>query len=338
MRAHRTIDFGPHEGPAVCVVGSLNADLVAYESDTWVPGSYNVGDRFELGAGGKGLNVAMSLAATGLPAYLVGRVGNDIFGHFIERALTQGNVHQDFVTTDPAAPTGVGHVRVNAQRDYDTCVVPGANDRVEDADTSAALARGIPFSHVAMAFEIPLDTVVDSARRFRAAGSQVVVNFSPVTQGSRVVLPHTDVLVVNEAEAAALWLQVVGPDAAMPARLWDTMDVLRKCDGGPRDVVVTLGERGLWAMSRIGEVRQYRAHPVTTVNAVGAGDSFLAMLVSRLAQGEPFLDGLAAAGAAGALACSRRESWLTRGDGPRLDEMAQDRTVLIPARTRTVAT
>lgn len=337
MKPVRSIDFGPHDGPAVCVVGSLNADLVAYESDTWIPGSYNVGDRFELGAGGKGLNVAMSVAATGLPSYLVGRVGNDIFGQFIKRALTVGSVHQDYLTTDPSAATGVGHVRVNAHRDYDTCVVPGANDHVGAGDISAALAHGTPFSHLVMSFEIPLAGVLDAARRFRAAGSQVVVNFSPVTEGSRAVLPHTDVLVVNEAEAAALWLQVVGSDAEMPSRLWDTADVLRRCDGGPRDVVVTLGERGLWAMSRHGEVRQYRAHEVTTVNAVGAGDSFLAMLVSRLAQGEAFLDSLPAAGAGGALACSRRESWLTRNDAPRLTEMVADRSLLIPARTRKMA-
>lgn len=337
MKSPRMIDFGPHDGPAVCVVGSLNADLVAYESDTWIPGSYNVGDRFELGAGGKGLNVAMSVAATGLPSYLVGRVGNDIFGQFIKRALTVGSVHQDYLTTDPKAATGVGHVRVNARRDYDTCVVPGANDLVGAGDITAALAAGTPFSHLVMSFEIPLASVLDAARRFRAAGSQVVVNFSPVTEGSRAVLPHTDVLVVNEAEAGALWLQVVGADAEMPSRLWDTADVLRKCDGGPRDVVVTLGDRGLWAMSRHGEVRQYRAHEVTTVNAVGAGDSFLAMLVSRLAQGEPFLDSLSAAGAGGALACSRRESWLTRNDAPQLNEMVADRTVLIPARTRKMA-
>jgi len=338
MKTVRPIDFGPHDGPAVCVVGSLNADLIAYESDTWIPGAYNVGDRFELGAGGKGLNVAMSIAATGLRSYLVGRVGNDMFGQFIRRALTLGAVNQDFVSTDSSASTGVGHVRVNAQRDYDTCVVPGANEHVDMSDTTSALGRGIQFSHVVMAFEIPLRTVIDTAKRFRASGSQVVVNFSPVNQDARLVLPHTDVLVVNEAEAEALWLQVAGTDAAIPSRLWDTVDLLRKCDGGPRDVVVTLGERGLWGMSRFGEVRQYRAHEVTTVNAVGAGDSFLAMLVSRLAQGEPFLDGLAAAGAAGALACSRRESWLNRNDAGRLNEMVQDRTVLIPARTRKMAT
>lgn len=337
MKTVPIIDFGPHDGPAVCVIGSLNADLIAYESDSWIPGAYNVGDRFELGAGGKGLNVAMSVAATGLPSYLVGRVGNDMFGNFLKRALTVGSVHQDFVRTDTKAFTGVGHVRVNTHRDYDTCVVPGTNDLVDASDTTNALGHGVGFTHLVMSFEIPVPTVVDAARRFRAAGTQVVVNFSPVTADARQVLPHTDVLVVNEAEAAALWLQVAGPDAAIPARLWDTVDLLRKCDGGPRDVVVTLGERGLWGMSRFGEVRQYRAHEVTTVNAVGAGDTFLAMLVSRLAQGDPFLDGLTAAGAAGALACSRRESWLNRNDSARLNEMVQDRSVLVPARTRKVA-
>lgn len=337
MTTESTIDFGPHDGPAVCVVGSLNADLIAYESGTLIPGAYNVGRRFELGAGGKGLNVAMSVAATGLPSYLVGRVGNDLFGNFITRALTAGRVNQDFVRTDSSAGTGVGHVRVNAQRDYDTCVVPGVNDHVDASDVTSALNRGVTFSHVVMEFEIPLETVADAAQRFQAAGSRVVVNFSPVTAGSRTVLPHTDVLVVNEAEAAALWLQVVGTEEAMPARLWATLDLLRRCDGGPRDVVVTLGDRGFWGMSRTGEVRQYRAHEVATVNAVGAGDSFLAMLVSRLSQGESFLDALGAAGAAGALACSRRESWLNRGDAPRLNEMVSDRTILLPARTRKVA-
>jgi ribokinase len=330
MMSIPVIDFGAHDAPAVCVIGSLNADLIAYESDTQIPGAYNVGERFELGAGGKGLNVAMSIAATGLPSYLIGRVGDDMFGQFILRALTAGRVHQDFVRTDPSAATGIGHVRVNAQRDYDTCVVPGANHNVDASDTTSALDHGRGYSHVVMQFEIPLETVLDSAHRFRAAGSHIVVNFSPVTEGARAVLPHTDVLVLNEAEAAALCKQVGGADQAMPTGLEASMDLLRRCDGGPRDVVVTLGEQGLCGMSRTGDVRRYRAYEVPTVNAVGAGDSFLAMLVSRLAQGEPFLDGLSAAGAAGALACSRRESWLDRGDAPRLNEMVRNHTVLIP--------
>ena len=88
----------------------------------------------------------MSIAATGLPSYLVGRVGNDMFGHFLKRALMQGSVNHDLVKTDPTAFTGIGHVRVNAERDYNTCVVPGANDHVDATDTTSALNRGFRFS------------------------------------------------------------------------------------------------------------------------------------------------------------------------------------------------
>lgn len=318
------IDFGARSGPAICVVGSLNADLVAYESDSWIPGSYNVGTGFELAAGGKGLNVAMSVAATGLPTYLVGRVGDDIFGRFLIDALAAGSVNQEFVSMDPWASTGVGHVRVGAGRDYDTCVIPGANDRVSADDITAALTHGVGFSHLVLSFEIPTPTVIDTAARFAARGSQVVVNYSPVAEGSRAVMPHTDVVVVNEAEAGALFLQMADPVNEPPADLAATMDLLRTWGGGPRDVVVTLGAQGVCAMSRTGEIRRYRAHDVTTMSAVGAGDSFLAMLVSRVGQGDNFLDGLALAGAAGALACSRRQSWLSPGDAQALNHMVQD--------------
>ena len=142
-----------------------------------------------------------------------------MFGHFLKRALKQGSVNHDLVKTDPTAFTGIGHVRVNAHatttpasyREPTTTSTP---------PTQRPRSTRVGFSHVVMSFEIPLPTVVDTARRFRAAGSQVVVNFSPVSEDARLVLPHTDVLVVNEAEAAALWLQVAGPDAAIQHANW----------------------------------------------------------------------------------------------------------------------
>ena len=170
-----------------------------------------------MGAGGKGLNVAMSIAATGLPSYLVGRVGNDMFGHFLKRALTRGlgqpGLREDRLHGVHRRRSRAGERRTRLRHLRRT---RGQRPRRRRRDTTSALDHGIRFSHLVMSFEIPLPTVVDAARRFRAAGSQVVVNFSPVSEDARQVLPHTDVLVVNEAEAAALWLQVAGRDAPMP--------------------------------------------------------------------------------------------------------------------------
>ena len=163
-----------------------------------------------LGAGGKGLNVAMSVAATGLPSYLVGRVGNDMFGNFIKRALTLGWVNGTSSGPIPRHSPGVGHVRVNAQRDYDTCVMPGANDHVGAGDPHPLSTR----EHDLPVGDVVRDSVAVRGRRGTPVpGSGIASGDELLTRGrgGRQVLPHTDVLVVNEAEAAALWLQVAGP-------------------------------------------------------------------------------------------------------------------------------
>ena len=325
-------DFTRPGGP-VCVCGSLNADLIVYQSERQVPGGYNVGGAFELGLGGKGFNVALSVAATGVETHLVGRLGNDVFGNLMQRKLARTAVRSDFVHMDTDNATGIGHVRVNSEGDYDTCVVPGANGAVGKADVDAALGSGPAFTHLVLEFEIPVATAQYAARRAREKGIVVVLNASPAVGGVADMLQYTDVLVVNESEAYALWLELQGGDAALPAKLWDVIDTLRKARG-TRDVVVTLGSRGVWGMSSWGELRQLGSHAIATVNTVGAGDSFLAMLVSGLARGDSFLESLTLANAAGALACTRRQSWLDANDGPRLSELVEDRSVIITPRLR----
>jgi ribokinase len=98
----------------VCICGSLNADLIVYRSNQRSIGSYDVGDTFELDLrGGKGFNVALSLASLGLETYLVGRLGSDVFGNLMNRKLAKTPVRGDFVQVDPQNATGIGHVRVN---------------------------------------------------------------------------------------------------------------------------------------------------------------------------------------------------------------------------------
>lgn len=319
-------------GP-VCVCGSLNMDLVAYQSDVPSPGGYSHGHQFEMGLGGKGFNVAVSIAATGVETYLVGRVGKDLFGGLMQRKLGKTAVRSEFVRVDPTIGTGVGHVRVNANGDYDTCVVAGANAAMNESDVDEALTSGVGFTHLVLEFEIPLPTALYAARRARALGISVVLNASPASPGASQLLPYTDVLVVNESEAHALWAEVENSDAQWPTKLWDVIDRLRKVHGS-RDVVVTLGSNGVWGMSSRGEMRQLAGHDVTVVNAVGAGDSFLAMLVSSMSRGNAMLASLEQANAAGALACSRAESWLDSKDGPRLAELIEDRSVVINPRAR----
>ena len=49
----------PAEQPVVAVVGSLNIDLIAYTSRVPTAGETVIGERFQMGFGGKGANQAV---------------------------------------------------------------------------------------------------------------------------------------------------------------------------------------------------------------------------------------------------------------------------------------
>jgi ribokinase len=264
-------------------------------------------------------------------------LGTDVFGNLMHRKLGKTPVRGDFVRIDPDNATGIGHVRVNTDDgDYDTCVVPGANGMVDHTDIDAALGPRTVFSHLVLEFEVPVETALYAAKRARERGVCVVLNASPALPGAAQLLPYTDVLVVNEKEAHALWMEIDGGRTRLPVKLWDVIDTLRKTHG-TRDVVVTLGSRGLWGMDSFGELRQLASHNIDIVNAVGAGDSFLAMLVAGMARGGSMLVSLDLANAAGALACTRRQSWLEAMDAPAIEQLVEDQSVVITPRARRAA-
>ena len=64
----------------IYVLGSLNMDIVFESSVLPKQGETLFGDSFLINAGGKGANQAVACAKQGIPTYLIGAVGNDIFG------------------------------------------------------------------------------------------------------------------------------------------------------------------------------------------------------------------------------------------------------------------
>ena len=206
-------------------------------------------------------------------------------------------------------------MRVNTDDgDYDTCVVPGANGKVDHTDIDAALGSRKDFTHLVLEFEVPVETALYAAKKARAQGIVVVLNASPTLRGaSESAALHRRPGGQREPRRTRSGWRSTAGTRAMPVQLWDVIDNLRKTHG-TRDVVITLGSRGLWGMSSLGEIRQFDAHSVDIVNAVGAGDSFLAMFVSDMARGISMLASLDMA-ERGRCAGLYPKAVLARGDG-----------------------
>jgi len=296
---------GGNSQPAIVVVGSINADLIAYSDEANRIGNYVFGDSFRFNLGGKGLNQAVNVAASGTNTVLVGRVGNDVFGQKILSDLKASGVNTDFVEVDATAQTGIGHVRVSASGEYDTVVVNGANSNLSFAEVDAALSQVGPVAYGLMNYEISSEVISASSEAIRQLGGSTIINFSPVVPGVNYVISDADYLVANADEIRALLDEAEGEVTELAARIQAK---------GAKTVVVTLGEEGAFGLDSQGNKHFVKAEAVEVDNTIGAGDTFLATFAVGLQSGANFETALAFANYAASVTCTKQTSFLTSGD------------------------
>jgi ribokinase len=300
----------------VCVVGSLNYDLVARVLHLPRPGETVRGTDFEMHLGGKGLNQAIAARRGGAAVTMVGCVGDDEFGRQILACLSREGIdHADVATV--AGATGVAIPLVEEDSGENAIVVvAGANAAMTDARVVRAEAAICAASVLVLQLEIPMTGVLEAARLGHAAGAQIVLNPAPAAPLPDELGELTDVLVVNETELTAL-----GGDPAAG----DLVEVARDLHvrWGLRAVVVTLGARGVLVVTDHEHFR-LAPHQVDVIDTVAAGDAFCGALAAALAAGHDLRQAAVRGNAAGALACTVRGAEPSLPRGPAIDALLRE--------------
>ena len=289
----------------IVAVGSINADLVAEKSVTAQRANYAYGSNFEMNLGGKSLNVALTALALSNDVALISRIGNDIFGlEILNKAMKDGLITQ-YITIDEQAHTGIGHVRVDENGQYDTIVINGANWNLTEEDIDAFISDGYRPKFAIFNFETDINLLKKVIPKFKQINSQIVINFSPIVNNMRDLLNFTDIAVLNLAEAQ----QILESSESNPE------DLLKKLKSlGPKIVVITLGGDGAVAMNSDGLVVKVPAQVAKVKNTVGAGDGFLACLIYSIAQELSLEQSLINATYVGKIICSKSEASLSAKD------------------------
>ncbi len=260
----------------ITVVGSINLDFVATGDVLPTPGVTVTGATLATHPGGKGANQALAARRLGAQVRMIGRVGADGMADQALALLRAGGVDVGGVAVDPAAPTGVALIAVDAAGENQITVAPGANAAFTP-DLLPAVIEGALICQM----ELPAATVAAAVAR---ATGFVAVNLAPALDVDDSVLQRADLIVVNEGEA-----EVYG----------------KRLRGLPGVVAITWGSRGAGLFRDGARLATAEPPEVTVVDTTGAGDTFVAALTVALLEGMDQREALAFACAAGALTATR---------------------------------
>jgi|SRR5579862_488109 len=254
--------------------------------------------------GGAPLNVACHLRALGLPAMMVSRVGDDDLGREILQRLPQSGLATDFVQVDKQLPTGRVHVSFQCPQtpEYDI-VMPASWDAIECTDElveRAGRCRAIVFGSLAQRGEQSRKTIqlllkTKALRVFDINLRSPFASREVVEQS----LQQSDLVKLNEDELQRLckWFDVNGKNAAQNAAA-----IARHFGCG--SICITRGSGGATWWHR-GSWYEHPGYRVPVVDTVGAGDAFLAALLSGLLLERSPADVLQYANAVGAFVATQ---------------------------------
>ena len=267
-------------------LGSINADHVYAVPHIPAPGETLAATALTYGLGGKGANMSVAAARAGARIAHLGAVGVD-GGWMVERLESYGVDCAHVQRRE--GPSGHAIIAVDARAENAITLFPGANREIDLDAVKQALDKADPGDLLITQNET--NGQVEAAAQARARGLRVVYAAAPFEAGAvRAVLPHLDLLVLNEVEAQQLSQALGTPIEELPVP----------------QVVVTLGAAGCdWIETATGARHHVDAPRVEAVDTTGAGDTFTGYLLAGLSEGLEMPAALKLATRAGALKVGR---------------------------------
>jgi fructokinase len=239
---------------------------------------------FRMYSGGSILNVAVGLARLGHHVAFAGKIAEDYFGHHLLQTLKTEGVDTRFVSTAEAQTALAFVAKEEGEPVYSFYGDGTADTLLTVDDISESLYQETSILHVGSISLLRGTTPTTVLETFERLKGHALLSLDPNIRAGmihdepvyRALLQHlialTDILKLSNVDLA--WLM---PKASMEEAL------LYLSGLGPALVIITQGEKGVLARSGSTGTIQTAAFPITMIDTVGAGDTFCAGVLARLA-------------------------------------------------------
>jgi sugar/nucleoside kinase (ribokinase family) len=266
----------------VIVVGELNADLILNQIESFPEvGKEKLADNMTLTLGSSSAIFASNLSTLGVKVSFIGKIGNDIFGHFCKDQLNEKGVDTSTLIQSNELKTGAT-VILNFGEDRAMITHQGAMKHLGLNDITKEILNTAKHLHFSSYFLQPgfknnLDRLFKMAKEAGLTTS-LDVQWDPAEQWDfdfKKILPYVDIFLPNESEL----LNLTGKESIDTA--------LKEIGGYGKFILIKKGNQGslLSYHNKIINAKSFLNNKV--VDAIGAGDSFNAGFVFKFIRGFP---------------------------------------------------
>ena len=277
----------------ICVIGSLNMDLVVNVDTMPKPGQTIIGSNFKEVPGGKGANQAVAMARLNGNVSMIGKVGEDGFGQTLINSLKNDKVDTTYIQTSKGA-TGVALITVDKNAQNSIVVSPGANFEVKEDDIDNNIEAIKNSDIVVLQLETPLNTIKYALNKAKELNKYTILNPAPAVKLDDEIIKNVDLLTPNETE-----LEIISGVSI------ETEEDIQKAaqimiEKGVKELIVTLGSKGSLYINKEKSMFK-KAYKVEAVDTTAAGDSYTGALAVALSQDKNIVDAMDFASKVGAL-------------------------------------
>ena len=265
----------------ISVLGIFVADISFSGPKIPSVGETILGNKYNVGPGGKGCNQAIAIARLGGKVNFISKIGKDSYGELALNTLKKNNINIENIIQDEKLQTGVAGILIDKNSGKNAInVIVGAPSSLKVSEIEKQINL-IKSSKIFLTqLEVPKDVTLHCLKIAKENGCITILNPAPASEISNEFYNHIDYFTPNETEAEFYTgIKITNEQEAKQA-------AEKLLNLGIKKVIITLGEKGLFYTDGKEEI-YLKASPVKAIDTTGAGDAFNGGLAFGLSKDKP---------------------------------------------------